>query len=227
MSIYRRDAATAAGLLADYSTRSTMRRHRPPMTSTVAMQQSVIWASLNLHAALESMMPAKQFRIVDGIKIPMPLAPVLVAPSEFGTDQPETLAEFSYARRMALKGWGNYFAEITSRNAFGLPAKFQPIPVEDVRLKIQNYRIVEWKFGKTVMDTKKVWHERGALMAGNPVGLNPIGYAMNEVEIAAVARKFLAEWFGNSAPPAGSSSTRTARSPRSSAATSRRPTTRR
>lgn len=202
MSVFRRDATVTADLTPP-RTASRSRGGRPVMTSTVAMQQSVIWASLNLHAAVESMMPVDEYRLIDGVKVPLKPLPVLDSPSEFGTDHPESMAEFLYARRMALKGWGNYFAEIVQRNSLGLPAKFQPIPVEDVRLKIRNYRIVEWKFGKTVMESRNVWHERGPVMPGNPVGLNPIGFAMSQAEVSVIARKFLADWFGNSATPGG------------------------
>jgi len=201
MSILRRDASTTTASLIPQ--RVTSRRGRPDVTSGLAMAQSVIWAGANLHAAIESMMPVDVYRIIYGIKANVPAPPVLISPSDFGIGQPETFAEWNYARRMALKTRGNYFAEITSKDSFGKPAKFMPIPVDDVRLKIRDYQIVEWKFGKTVMETDKVWHERGPLMAGNPVGLDPIVYAMTRVEVAAVASQYLADWFGNSATPGG------------------------
>jgi len=203
VTIFRRDSSVASTLMAGLPPRSAQRRGRPLVTNGLAMAQSVIWAASNLHAAIESMMPIDVYRTKDGMKVDLPAPPVLVSPSDFGTGQPETFAEWNYARRMALKTSGNYFAEIISKDTLGKPLKFQPIPTDDVRLKIRNYQIVEWKFGKTVMDATKVWHERGPVMAGNPVGLNPIGYAMTRVEVAAIAAQYLADWFGNSATPGG------------------------
>jgi len=203
VSILRRDASTSAILMAGLPSRASQRHGRPMLTSNLALKQSVIWAGANLHAAIESMMPVDAFRIVDGMKVNVPAPPVLISPSDFGTDHPETFAEWNYARVFTRKTWGNYFAEITSFDSYGLPAKFQPIPTDDVSLKIRNYQIVEWKFGKTVMEVKKVWHERGPVSAGNPVGMSPIANAMTGIEVAAIAAQYLADWFGNSATPGG------------------------
>ena len=185
------------------STRSTSGRQRPRMTSRLAIQQSVIWAALNLHASIDALMPIDVYRVVDGIKRPVPTPPVLVSPSSFGEGQPETIAEWLYQRRMALKGWGNFFGEITARDALGLPRQIQPVPPEEVRMRISRWRIVEWYFGGVKMDPAKVWHERGAILPGNPVGMNAIASSMMSAEVAAIAAEYLADWFGNSATPGG------------------------
>lgn len=168
------------------------------------MQQSVIWAGMNLHAALESMMPVDTFRVMsDGSKVSVPNSGVLVNPSTFSEGQPDTISDWLYASRMSLQGWGNSFGEITARDSIGLPAQIQLVPAEDVVCKIKNYRIVEYRYGKTVMEPSRVWHERTNLLPGIPVGLSPFAYAMLAIETAASARKFAADWFGNSAFPGG------------------------
>lgn len=199
MAVFRRDVSLPAGVTTP--TRAGQGLFRSP--SRLAVQQSVIWAALNLHAAIDALMPVDVFRLRDGIKQPVPVPPVLVSPSSFGEGQPETWAEWAYQRRMALKGWGNFFGEITVRDVLGLPRRIQPIPPEDVRMRIRNHRIVEWKFGSTVMDPARVWHERGALLPGNPVGMNAIASSMTSAEVAAIAAQYLADWFGNSATPGG------------------------
>ncbi len=202
MGLLRRDPAVAAELIPTrYATYRGTAKPQPSMS--LAMKQSVIFAGLNIHAALEAMMPADFYRIVDGVKVPVPPPPVAVHPSDFGIGHPETLAEWLYARRLGLKGSGNYFAEIVAKDSLGLPAKFQPIPIEDVRLKVRNHQIVEWKFGKTVMDADRVWHERGMLVPGNPVGINALAQAMMDVEVIATTKQYLSDWFGNSAIPGG------------------------
>lgn len=168
------------------------------------MQQSVIWAGMNIHAALESMMPVDTFRVLgDKSKIPVENPPVLVNPSTFADGQPDSIADWLYASRMSLQGWGNSFGEITARDSIGLPARIQLVPTDDVVCKVRNYRIVEYRFGKTVMDQSRVWHERSNLLAGIPLGLSPFAYAMLAIETAASARTFAADWFGNSAFPGG------------------------
>lgn len=183
--------------------RASRGRNRKPLTSRTAMQQSVIWAASNLHASIESMMPVDVFRLAEGIKVVTPPPPVLVSPSTFADGHPDSLADWLYARRQALKGWGNNFGEITARDAFGLPAQIQLVPVEDVACRIKDYRIVEYRFGKTVFDARKVWHDRENLMPGVPVGLSPIAYAMLAIETSAAAREFQADWFASQAYPGG------------------------
>lgn len=200
MSLFRR-SATLGDVLPD--SRTPGAGGRTPITSRTAMQQSVIWAASNLHAALESLMPADVYRIVDGIKVEMAPPPILRNPSEFADGHPETLGQFLYARRQGLNTAGNCFGEITQRDAQGLPMRIQLIPVEDVACKVKNYRIVEYKFGNTLMEPRKVYHARGSLMPGVPVGLSPIAYAMLTLETARSARTFTREWFGNSAFPGG------------------------
>lgn len=172
-------------------------------TSRTAMQQSVIWAAVNLHAAIESMMPVDVFRVVDGIKVKVPPPPVLVSPSSFADGHPDTLPDWLYARRVALKLWGNNFGEITSFDALGKPAQIQLIPPEDVTCKIKDYRIVEYKFGKTVIEPRRVWHDRENLMPGIPVGLSPVAFSMLSINTSHDARRFQAEWFASQTYPGG------------------------
>jgi len=167
------------------------------------MQQSVIWAGMNLHAALESMMPVDTFRVVDGAKVNVPNPNVLVNPSSFAEGQPDTIADWLYASRMSLQGWGNSFGEVTARDSLGIPSQIQLVPADDVTCKIRDRRIVEYRYGRTVMRPDQVWHERSNLLPGIPVGLSPIAYAMLAIETAASARTFAADWFGNSAFPGG------------------------
>lgn len=203
MSIFERSAgSTFTGLRESLPSR-TSPRGKPAVTSKLAMSQSVIWAAMNLHAALESMFPVDVMGEVDGIKVNRPTPPVLVFPSEYAEGHFDTIADWLYATRMSLQGWGNVFGEITQINSNKLPARIQLVPAEDVTLKISNRRIVEYRFGRTVYPGDRVWHERGALLPGIPVGLSPIAYAMLTTRTSAAARQFADDWFGNSGYPGG------------------------
>ncbi|HEY3545029.1 MAG TPA: phage portal protein [Propionicimonas sp.] len=198
--IFTRDAST---LLSQplIPPRMGGRRGRPFVTTQVAMQQSVNWAAMNLWAALESMMPVDVFRVIDGIKVPVAAPQVLVSPSSFADGHSDSISDWLYARRMSLKGWGNCFGEITAVDALGKPAQIQLVAPEDVRCTIVNRRIVEYKFGNTVMDSRRVWHDRENLLPGNPVGLSPIAHAMFTIQTGSSAGEFMADWFGNGAVP--------------------------
>lgn len=200
MSLLRRSSG-AAELIPGRVSRQ--RAGKPAVTSRGAMQQSVIWAAANMHAAIESLMPVDAFRMVGDLKVEMKSPPLFTSPSSFAEGHPESMAEWLYARRMSLQLWGNCFGEITHRDALGLPAQIQLVPAEDVVCKVKNYQVVEYRFGRTVMDPRDVYHTRGALLPGVPVGLSPIAYAMLAIETSLSARGFAADWFGNSAFPGG------------------------
>ena len=202
MSLLRRsfDFSTTMSPYRGASSRAGKRQ----VTSGLAMSQSVIFAASNMHAAIESLMPVDVYRVVDGVKVNVSAPPILVNPSSFADGHYDTIAEWLYARRMSLQGWGNCFGEITARDALGLPAQIQLVPAEDVRCRVSKNRIVQYQFGNTIFDdTRRVYHARGGLLPGIPVGISPIGYAMLAIETAAVAQEFTANWFGNSATPGG------------------------
>lgn len=198
MSIFRRDAGIPTSLI---PSRTPARRNAPVVTTTTAMQQSVIWASISLHAGLESMMPLDVFRLIDGVKANVPPPQVLATPSSFADGHPDSIADWLYARRAALKQSGNCFGEITAVDGAGKPAQIQLIPTDDVRIRIKNYRIVEYRFGRTVMEARKVWHSRDNLLAGVPVGLSPIAHAMLTLQTSVSATEFMADWFAGGATP--------------------------
>lgn len=177
------------------------RRSGAVVTSTTAMQQSVTFAAMTLWAASESMMPVDVFRYVDGEKVEVPAPPLLKSPSSYADGHNDSFSDWLYARRMSLRGWGNAFGEITAVDALGLPAQIQLIPPEDVTCRVKNYRIVEYLFGRTVMDPRKVYHARENLLPGNPVGLSPIAHSMMTNKTGQSAAEFMAEWFGNGAFP--------------------------
>ena len=146
-------------------------------------------------------MPVDVYRIDAGVKINLPSPPVLVSPSSFADGHPDSLADWLYARRMALMTSGNCFGEITAVDGVGLPARIQLIPTDDVRVTVKNYRIAEYRFGRSVVEPRKVWHDREHLMPGVPVGLSPIAYAMLTLQTTSAAAEFLREWFSGGAVP--------------------------
>lgn len=199
MSIFRRDSVAPQGSL--IPPRQPARRNGPAITSTTAMQQSVIWAATSLHAGLESLMPIDVYRVVGGVKANVSPPAVLVSPSSFADGHKDSIADWLYARRMGLKQSGNCFGEIVAVDNLGLPAQIQLVPNDDVRIVVKDYRITEYRFGRRVMDPRKVWHSRENLVPGVPVGLSPIAYAMLTLQTSINAGDFLREWFGGGAIP--------------------------
>ncbi len=200
MSLFRRSSDVSELI----PTRITRQRvGKVAVTSKTAMQQSVIWAGANLHASIESLMPVDVFRRSGDMQRPVKPPKLFVTPSSFAEGHPDSMAEWLYARRLAIKIWGNCFGEITERDMLQNPSQIQLVPTEDVTCRVKRGRIVEYRFGRTVMEPRDVYHARGALLPGNPIGLSPIAVALLGIETSAAARDFAADWFGNSAFPGG------------------------
>ena len=199
MSLIRRDVS-AAGLPVVTSPTGSALSSVPIRTS--ALRQSVIWASMSLRAATESLMPANVYRNTGGVAVEVNKTRFFRAPSSFAEGHDDTFADWMYAGRMALDGHGNNFGEVVERDTFGFPVRIQLVPPEDVRCRISRYRIVEYQFGHTVMNPRNVWHERQNLIPGVPVGLSPFAYAALTIQTGQAAREFASEWFGNKAVPA-------------------------
>lgn len=198
MSLLRRDI-TGLPILNPRTGRNTA---MVPRAASAALRQSVIWASMSLRAATESLMPVDNFRRVNGVAVEVSASPFFRAPSGFAEGHDDTFGDWMYAGRMALDGHGNNFGEIVARDAMGFPSRIQLVPPEDVRCRVSHYQIVEYRFGGTVMDPRKVWHERQNLIAGVPVGLSPFFYAALTIDTGQAGREFAADWFGNKAVPA-------------------------
>ncbi len=196
MSLFRR-SVTLDGV----GVPSRLGRSKSTPSTQTAMRQSVIWSAMTLRAGVESMLPVDVFKTIDGVRKPMSAPPVLVEPSSFADGHPDTIADWLYAGRMALDGYGNNFGEITARDAYELPAEIQLVPPEDVRVDIKNRRIVRYRFGNVEMEPRRVWHERQYLWPGVPVGLSPIAYAAMVIAQSESAQEFVTEWFGNRAIP--------------------------
>ena len=90
MSLLRRSSG-AAELIPGRVTRQ--RAGKPAVTSRGAMQQSVIWAAANMHAAIESLMPVDVFRMVGDLKVAMKSPTLFTSPSSFAEGHPESMAE--------------------------------------------------------------------------------------------------------------------------------------
>lgn len=143
-------------------------------------------------------MPQDVYRRVGGIQVAMSKPPVLISP---GGDQVDML-EWMYSTQFDLDSCGNTFGIITARDAAGLPAVIELIPYTDVTVLVKK-GVVSYRIGSTEYDASKIWHEKQFTSSGLHVGLSPIAYAAMSINGYLSAQEFAAEWFGNSAIPAG------------------------
>lgn len=204
MSLLRRELDTS-GLGPSWAEWSTGRTtSRPSRASTdKARRRSVIWAAQRLRADLESSLPVDVFRQVGDIAVPTAKPGVLIEPDVVADGQPVTFREWRYSSRQSLDATGNVFGEITAFDGLGLPARIHLIADEDVSCRVSKGRIVEYRFGRSVIDPRRVWHERQHTIAGVPLGLSAVVAASGQINAAANAEQFAVDWFEHGVFPGG------------------------
>lgn len=170
-------------------------------TSKSAMQHSVVWAARHLRADLISLMSPQVFRDLDGVPYRQPRPLVLSEPWEVAEGQPMSIGEWMYSTQMALDGFGNNVGIVHARDGFGIPTRIEPVDPEKVTYRIQGSRIVEYRIGGSVEDSKWIWHERQHTVPGFPVGLSPITNAALALSAGLSAQEFAVSWFENGAVP--------------------------
>lgn len=175
----------------------------PVVTTSRALQQSVVWAALRLRADLESLMPVDVYRpsAAAGINVSAPTPNVLVSPCDIADGHPMSVGEWIYSGRIALDRAGNNFGVITAVDAFGLPAKIELVDPDTVTARIRGRRILDYRINGELHEPRQIWHERQFTTPGLPIGLSPIAYSALTLAGGLSAQQFAVDWFVNGAVP--------------------------
>lgn len=189
------DFLDAQALLAQ---RTANRLGRPVNVSKEqALRHSAVWACLRLRADLVSTMPLNVYRNTLGVQVEEQKPPVLVKPG----GRRVRLMEWLFSTQWDLDSTGNTFGIISERDRYGLPARIDLVPVNEVTI-LSTGGVISYKIGNTPYSADDIWHERQYTQSGLPVGLSPIAYAAMSINGYLSAQQFASDWFANSATPA-------------------------
>lgn len=194
MSLFRAArAVTAESLIADRVGRRTSSAY---VSRERSLAHSAVWACLRLRADLISTMPVDVFRRVDGVQIEVPKPPVLLSP-----DGKIDLQEWLYSTQVDLDSSGNTFGLVKARDARGLPAQIELVPLDEVSVVVRKGE-VSYRFGAEALPESMVHHERQFTTSGSPVGLSPTAYAAMSLSAYLSAQDFTRSWFSGHGIPA-------------------------
>lgn len=168
------------------------------VTQETALRHSAWWGCLRLRADLISTTPVDVFRRREGLQVEATKPQLLVEPSP-GID----ITEHLYSTQFDLDRYGNSVGIITARDALGLPAAIELVPMSEVSAKMNGHRLKEWKLCGEKYLPEEVWHERQFTVAGMPLGLSPLAYAAWTIGGYLSAQQFMLDWFVNGAQPSG------------------------
>ena len=167
------------------------------VTRDSSLQSSVKWACLRLRADLISTTPLDVFRqTATGPMAQVATPPVLRAP-----DGVIDISEWLYSSQFDLDDIGNHFALITARDRAGLPSVLEPLPADDVVVRVRDGQVT-YEVGGTPVDTANIWHERQHSTSGSVLGLSPTAYAASLMSANMSAQAFAASWFAGHGVPA-------------------------
>jgi len=168
------------------------------VTQETALRHSAWWACLRLRADVISTTPLDAFRARDGLQVEVTKPTLLTEPSP-GVH----ITEHLYSSQFDLDRYGNSVGIVTSRNAFGLPASVELVPMSDVSAICNGSRVKLWRIGRDEFQPVDIWHERQFTVGGWALGLSPLAYAAWTVGGYLSAQQFAIDWFSTGAAPTG------------------------
>lgn len=170
-----------------------------------AMRHSVVWACLRLRAGLISTFPIDQYRDVLGIQTEYnPKPPILTDPGGTKLD----MVDFMAATQTDIDRSGNTVGLIVERSAArsryhpkGLPARIELQQSTTCSYVQRRDKPDVWRIGRDEYALDDVYHERGNVVAGLPVGLPTVLYAALTIGEAQSMQDFSLSWFGGGGVP--------------------------
>lgn len=172
------------------------------VSNDTALRQSGVWAALRVRADLISMLPCDVFRKVgsgsEAYDVEVTKPAVLVSP-----DGEQPLADWVWATQFDLDRAGNTFGIITARDGFGLPARIELVPLDEVSVRTKSGRVLWYRIAGEKTDPEHVWHERQYRLAGSALGLNVVNYAAATISGYLSAQKFALDFYRAGGMPSG------------------------
>ncbi|MBI4900930.1 MAG: phage portal protein [Actinobacteria bacterium] len=171
-------------------------------TSEESMRHSAVWSCLNLRSSLISTLPAVQYRMSAGLKVPMPSAQLLTAPGSLHVGGPlARFDEWISATQTDLDRYGNAFGyKVAIDGGWGVPTRIDLLPAENVTVRVRD-GVVTYAYGGKTYNQWEIWHERQFVVPGSPVGMSPMSAAAYSVSQYTTAQAFAAQWFSSGGIP--------------------------
>lgn len=204
MSLFRRDEARTIPLsapLRDFGT-GGYRYGSPFWTDSMqsALKLVPVYAATGLIADSISTMPVDAYEIKNGIKRKLPVQPsIMYAPHPnplFTTV--EWLQQFCSSFLLR----GNAYGLVTAVDDRGYPSKIFWMNPDAMRVD-EREGIAKYYYNEEELDPATVLHIPWYPKPGSVVGLSPIQLFKTQIETAAAASAFGADWFKNSGVPKG------------------------
>jgi HK97 family phage portal protein len=164
-----------------------------------AMQLTAVWGSVSLISESIATLPLKQYRLVGGQPVEMPLAPVVERPwAEI------TLRDFIMQGTLSMLLRGNLWGRIVSRDERLLPTQVKLVSPRNAKVRRnQTTGQIEYRFWNEIVPPDDVTRAMALSMPEDIIGMNPIQYLRNSLGIARAQDLYAGGFLANSAKPDG------------------------
>lgn len=167
--------------------------------SEMSLRHSAVWACLRLRANLISTFPIDVYRKAQyGLPHTEISAPPII--TNPGGDRVDYM-EWMYSTQFDLDRCGNSIGIISKRNAFGLPAQIDLVPMSWVSINVKDTEVIQYYIRGEIYDPSEIWHEKQYTVAGLHVGLSPIAYAAWSIGEYLSIQDFALSWFTSGGIP--------------------------
>lgn len=161
-----------------------------------AMRLSAVFACLRLLSEAIATMPLDTFVRTNGARMPYRPKP------EYLAFQPPQSSRIEYLSQvmLSLLTAGNAFVA-TPRDALGVPIALVVIDPDKVTVSRDSRGEVSYRVGKNTYGPLDIMHIKGMTLPGRLLGLSPLGYACETVDLGLSAQRYGAAFFANGAVP--------------------------
>ena len=160
------------------------------------MRLSAVFACLRLLSEAVSTMPLDTFERTQGTR-----APFRPRPEYLGFQPPQTsLIDYLSQVMLSLLTAGNAFVA-TPRNDLGEPLTLVVIDPGKVKVKQDDQGRVTFDVAGSVYDELDIMHIKGMCLPGALLGLSPLSYARETVDLGLSGQQYGAAFFHNGALP--------------------------
>jgi len=161
-----------------------------------AMRLSAVFACLRLLSEAISTMPLDTYIRANGARMPYRPKP------EYLAFQPPQHSRIEYLSQvmLSLLTAGNAFVA-TPRDDMGVPLTLVVIDPDKVKVNRNSRGEISYRIGENDYSELDVMHIKGMTLPGRTLGLSPLGYACETVDLGLSAQRYGAAFFANGAVP--------------------------
>ncbi|MGW7424419.1 phage portal protein [Streptomyces sp. NPDC054813] len=171
-----------------------------------AMQLVAVYACVRILSAAIARLPLSAMVARDGIQVPTPMAPTIVADPFGGAGNTRFPTRRAGLKQLAVSLLlrGNGYGMVTARDYLYRPSRIAVLHPDVVKVRLNDDGGRDYEVNRQKVDNPSdMLHLTGMCMPGAAEGMSPISYARQAIGLGLAAERFGAGFFGQGAHLSG------------------------